>query len=93
MTSLLYFEKGKNNVKIIMNQGTLKQVELIVKASNTIQKVTSAEPIEELMFDIIDKNTYEKQPYNINTQRQIKTIVKYNYIDLVNFILNLLKTS
>jgi hypothetical protein len=38
--------------------------------------------------DIVDKNTYEEQPYNIDTRRQIKASIKYGYIDLVNFILN-----
>jgi hypothetical protein len=38
--------------------------------------------------DIVDKNKYEEQTYNIDTRRQIKASIKYGYIDLVNFILN-----
>lgn len=43
------------------------------------------------MWDIVDKNTHEEQPYNIDTRRQIKASIKYDYIDLVNFTLNVIE--
>ena len=59
-----------------------------------VQIDTPAKLVEELVQYIVDKNVYEEQHYNIPKRRQrrhIKPPVKYDYVNLANFFLNVIK--
>jgi len=59
-----------------------------------VQIDTSAKLVEELVQYIVDKNIFEEQHYNIAKERQrrhIKAPVKYDYVNLANFSLNVIE--
>jgi hypothetical protein len=53
-----------------MDQGTNKQVELEIRASETMYKETLTDHIKEVVQDIVDKNTHEENHYRIAIKRQ-----------------------
>lgn len=53
-----------------MDQGTNKQVELEIRASETMYKDTLTDYIKEVVHDIVDKNTHEENHYRIAIKRQ-----------------------
>jgi len=53
-----------------MDQGTNKQVELEITASETMYKDTLTDYIKEVVHDIVDKNTHEENHYRIAIKRQ-----------------------
>jgi hypothetical protein len=55
-----------------MDQGTNKQVELEIRASETMYTNTLIDHIKEVVQDIVDKNTHQENHYRIAIKRQGK---------------------
>jgi len=63
-------EKMSTYFDVEMDQGTNKQVELEIRASETMYKETLTDHIKEVVQDIVDKNTHEENHYRIAIKRQ-----------------------
>ena len=90
-SAMFHKENESASIDIEINQGECKQVELKVRASETMQENAS---IKEVVQDIVVKNAPKKLSYSIATERQkrqIKTLIKYGYANLVDFSLNVIK--
>lgn len=57
---MFYKENESTSVDVEMNQGTNKQVELKVRASETVEEIVSIVPFKKVVHDIIDKKKHLK---------------------------------